>query len=49
MRRAVTLGTVSDNGVAVASGLGGTEKVVVSAGAFLNDGQKIVPILRRAG
>ena len=43
-RRGVTLGEVSDNGVAVASGLTGTERVVLAAGAFLNPGQKIAPV-----
>lgn len=47
-RRAVTLGTVSDTSVAVASGLNGTEKVVLSAGAFLNPGQKIKPVVQKA-
>lgn len=47
-RRAVTLGTVSDEGVAVAAGLSGMEKVVMSAGAFLNAGQRIQPILKVA-
>lgn len=47
-RRAVTLGTVSDDGVAVAAGLSGMEKVVMSAGAFLNAGQRIQPILKAA-
>ena len=46
VRRAVTLGTVSDDGVAVVAGLDGTEKVVMSAGAFLNAGQRVQPILK---
>ncbi|MCC2977185.1 efflux RND transporter periplasmic adaptor subunit [Sphingomonas sp. PL-96] len=48
-RRAVKVGEVSDAGVAIAEGLNGTEKVVVSAGAFLNPGQKIKPTLRKTG
>jgi len=44
-RRAVTTGAISDQGVAIAEGLTGAEKVVVSAGAFLNPGQKIDPKL----
>ncbi|HEY0044167.1 MAG TPA: efflux RND transporter periplasmic adaptor subunit [Allosphingosinicella sp.] len=44
VRRAVTVGEVSDQGVAVMTGLNGTERVVQSAGAFLNPGQKVVPI-----
>jgi len=48
-RRDVRLGTVSDDTVAIASGLDGTERVVVSAGAFLNPGQKIAPIVGKPG
>ncbi|MEG3123995.1 efflux RND transporter periplasmic adaptor subunit [Sphingomonas sp. GB1N7] len=48
VRRTVTLGGVSDEGVMVASGLSGTERVVLSAGAFLNPGQKVKPILKNA-
>jgi RND family efflux transporter MFP subunit len=44
-RRAVKVGAVSDAGVAIASGLNGTERVVLSAGAFLNPGQKINPVV----
>jgi RND family efflux transporter MFP subunit len=45
-RRAVQIGDFSEAGVAVISGLNGTEAVVMSAGPFLNPGQKILP--RRA-
>jgi RND family efflux transporter MFP subunit len=48
-RRDVRLGTVSDDTVAIASGLDGNERVVVSAGAFLNPGQKIAPIVGKTG
>jgi RND family efflux transporter MFP subunit len=44
-RRAITVGSVSDQGVAVATGLSGTEKVVVSAGAFLRSGEEIKPVM----
>ncbi|WP_066658887.1 MULTISPECIES: efflux RND transporter periplasmic adaptor subunit [unclassified Sphingomonas] len=44
-RRAVTTGDVSDTGVAITSGLDGTERVVLTAGAFLNPGQKVKPNL----
>jgi multidrug efflux pump subunit AcrA (membrane-fusion protein) len=47
-RRDVTTGEVSDDGVAIASGLTGTERVVLTAGAFLNPGQKVIPNLRKA-
>ena len=42
-RRAVKIGTVSDEGVTVAEGLSGQERVVLSAGPFLNPGQKVNP------
>jgi RND family efflux transporter MFP subunit len=42
-RRDVRVGTVDDNGVTIAQGLSGQERVVVSAGPFLNPGQKIKP------
>lgn len=48
-RRDVRLGSVSDDSVAIASGLDGSERVVVSAGAFLNPGQKIAPVLGKPG
>ena len=46
-RRSVKLGEVSDTGVSIVDGLKGTERVVLSAGAFLNAGQKIKPILQK--
>lgn len=42
-RRAVKIGAVDENGVTVVEGLSGQEAVVVSAGPFLNPGQKINP------
>jgi HlyD family secretion protein len=47
-RRDVRVGEVNDRGVAIASGLVGNERVVESAGAFLNPGQRVRPELRRA-
>jgi RND family efflux transporter MFP subunit len=44
-RRDVKVGAVTDSGVAIASGLSGTERVVLSAGAFLNPGQKVAPVV----
>ncbi|PSJ37704.1 efflux RND transporter periplasmic adaptor subunit [Allosphingosinicella deserti] len=44
VRRDVTTGEVSDQGVAIMSGLNGNERVVQSAGAFLNPGQKVQPV-----
>jgi RND family efflux transporter MFP subunit len=46
VRRDVTTGPVSDQGVAITSGLEGTERVVLTAGAFLNPGQKVNPNLQ---
>jgi HlyD family secretion protein len=42
-RRNIQIGTVNEAGVTIASGLNGTEPVVLSAGPFLNPGQKINP------
>ncbi|WP_114227099.1 MULTISPECIES: efflux RND transporter periplasmic adaptor subunit [Sphingomonas] len=42
-RRAIKLGDVNDAGVTVAQGLDGSEAVVLSAGPFLNPGQKVSP------
>ena len=47
VRRNVTTGDVSESGVAIASGLNGTERVVMTAGAFLNPGQKVIPVLQK--
>ena len=42
-RRGIKIGTVDGEGVTIAEGLNGTEAVVLSAGPFLNPGQKINP------
>jgi HlyD family secretion protein len=42
-RRDITIGEVGESGVTVASGLSGNEAVVLSAGPFLNPGQKVKP------
>ena len=42
-RRDITIGEVGENGVTIASGLSGNEAVVLSAGPFLNPGQKVKP------
>lgn len=42
-RRDVRVGDVSDAGLAILSGLDGTERVVYSAGAFLHPGDKVTP------
>lgn len=42
-RRAVRIGTVDESGATIVSGLSGQETVVLSAGPFLNPGQKVNP------
>lgn len=42
-RRDIKIGSVNDTGVIVASGISGNEAVVLSAGPFLNPGQKVNP------
>lgn len=42
-RRDIKIGSVNDSGVTIASGLNGSEAVVLSAGPFLNAGQKVNP------
>ena len=42
-RRAIKIGSVDDEGVTIVEGLSGQEAVVLSAGPFLNPGQKISP------
>ena len=42
-RRGIKIGTVDDSGVTIAEGLSGNEAVVLSAGPFLNPGQKVKP------
>jgi len=47
-RRAIKIGTVEDQGVTIAEGISGNERVVLSAGPFLNPGQKVKPQLQAA-
>ncbi len=47
VRQSIKVGQVSDAGVAIAEGLTGSERVVVSAGAFLNPGQKVAPVTQK--
>jgi len=42
-RRNIKIGNVDENGVTIAQGLSGNEAVVLSAGPFLNPGQKVKP------
>ena len=47
-RRAVKIGIVTPNGIAIIEGLDGTERVVMYAGGFLNPGETIKPKLHKA-
>jgi RND family efflux transporter MFP subunit len=42
-RRSVRVGQVGEDGVTIAEGLSGQEAVVMSAGPFLNPGQRVLP------
>ena len=48
-RRNVKVGDVSAKGMSIMAGLTGTEKVVLSSGAFLAPGEKVAPVLGSAG
>lgn len=48
IRRDVKVGEVSDAGVVILSGITGNEKVVLTAGAFLNPGDKVTPQMSTA-
>jgi len=47
-RRGVTVGDVSDAGVAITQGLQGNERIVLSAAPFLNPGDSVQPVRARA-
>ena len=47
VRRAVKVGDVDDRGVSVVGGLTGNERVIASAGAFLNAGDKVTPTIAK--
>ncbi len=47
VRRQVTLGTVTDDGIAIAAGLTGSERVVMRAGGFLTEGETVRPVAAR--
>lgn len=44
VRRPVEIGVISDQGIAIASGLDGTEAIVARAGGFLNEGDIVRPV-----
>jgi HlyD family secretion protein len=47
-RRSIKIGNVDDSGVTIAEGISGDEPVVLSAGPFLNPGQKVKPLRQAA-
>ena len=47
-RQSVTTGDVSEQGVAITSGLKGDERVVLTAGAFLTPNQQVIPVEQKA-
>ncbi|MEH6790466.1 efflux RND transporter periplasmic adaptor subunit [Parasphingorhabdus sp.] len=47
VRRDVVLGSVSDAGISITSGLSGNEKVVLRAGGFLSPGETVQPKLQK--
>jgi len=47
-RRSIKIGNVDDSGVTIAQGITGNEAVVLSAGPFLNPGQKVKPVRQAA-
>jgi HlyD family secretion protein len=47
VRRPIELGMVTDDGIAIASGLNGSERVVVRAGGFLAEGDTVRPVASR--
>ena len=46
-RKSVTTGDVSEQGVMITSGLDGSERVVLTAGAFLTPNQKVIPVVEQ--
>lgn len=46
-RRPVEAGMVTSNGIAITKGLTGNERIVVSAGGFLNPGERVNPVVRK--
>ena len=47
VRRDVKTGIVTDAGIAIVSGLSGSERIVLRAGSFLNPGETLNPIAVR--
>jgi len=48
-RRAIVAGSVTPEGVVIASGLSGSERIIARAGAFLAVGETVKPVPLKAG
>ena len=48
VRRPVTLGLIGDEGIAIASGLDGSEPIIARAGGFLTPGETVRPVIENA-
>ncbi len=48
-RRAIRVSGIVGNGVSIADGLKGEERVVATAGAFLQAGEEVIPVSRDSG
>jgi RND family efflux transporter MFP subunit len=48
-RRSVRTGIVTDEGIAILAGLTGAERVITRAGGFVNEGDKVNPVVARGG
>jgi hypothetical protein len=49
VRRNVRTGIVTDEGIAIVAGLDGTERVITRAGGFVNEGDKVNPVVTNGG
>ena len=47
VRRAISVGSVTPEGIVIRDGLRGTERVILRAGGFLNPGETIKPVLQK--
>jgi len=48
-RRAVHVSGIVQDGVTIADGIGGKDQVVATAGAFLQEGELVIPVLKMPG
>ena len=48
-RRNVRTGIVTDEGIAIVAGLTGNERVILRAGGFVNEGDRVNPVVASAG